>query len=208
MMTKPGRAAGCGFLLLCPHPANPPDLKDMMKRKKQKTITDWEAIRTRWEAGETDTSLSLEYGVSRAAIHKHRTKEQWVREVAPELRRKVTEKVAGVVADATPEERASAIDAEATRRAEVLKRHRAQWREVEKLRQQAITLAESATLLPDDNAEIVTQKADRAVAAFERAKFAKITAQTTSIIQTGERRAWGIEGIEDPLQGKVMVELD
>lgn len=79
-------------------------------------------------------------------------------------------KVAGVVAGCNPKKKAEAIDAEATRRADVVQRHRDEW---------------------DEHKGIV----DTAIGTkdFETAKLAKITAETLKIRQEAERKAWAID---------------
>jgi len=67
------------------------------------------------------------------------------------------------------------------KRAEVLARHRQEWKQVASLRQEALR--------------------DRLASpgqSFDRAKLAKITAEMTSIQQAGERKAWGLDDINIP----------
>jgi len=67
------------------------------------------------------------------------------------------------------------------KRAAVLARHRQEWKQVASLRQEALK----------DRASNPTQS-------FERAKLAKITAEMTSIQQSGERKAWGLDDVQIP----------
>lgn len=62
------------------------------------------------------------------------------------------------------------------KRAEVIARHRMEWRQIAVLRQEALKLRESD--LPG---------------AERRAKLAKLVAETTKIQQDGERKAWGLD---------------
>ena len=137
--------------------------------RRRKDI-DWETIRAEYEAGATQSDLSRRHGVSRKAIQNHIEAEGWTQDIEPALRRKVAEKVAGVVAGCDPQKKAEAIDAEAARRADVVQRHRDEW---------------------EEHKEIV----DKAVGArdFEAAKLAKITAETLKIRQEAERKAWNID---------------
>lgn len=134
---------------------------------------DWETIRAEYEAGATQSDLSRRHGVSRTAIQKHIEAEGWTQDVEPALQRKVAEKVAGVVAGCNPKKKAEAIDAEASRRADVVQRHRDEW---------------------EEHKQIV----DKAVGArdFEAAKLAKITAETLKIRQEAERKAWSIDAVQ------------
>lgn len=72
-------------------------------------------------------------------------------------------------------------------RAEVLDRHRREWAIPRKLSQEAVLLRD---LKPGE--------------AFDRAKMAKITAETLKILQDGERKAWGLDVGELP-PGDVLV---
>lgn len=67
------------------------------------------------------------------------------------------------------------------KRAEVLARHRQEWKQVATLRQEALR-----------------DRAANPGPSFERAKLAKITAEMTSIQQAGERKAWGLDDISIP----------
>lgn len=140
--------------------------------RRRKDI-DWETIRAEYEAGATQSDLSRRHGVSRTAIQKHIEAEGWTQDVEPALQRKVAEKVAGVVAGCNPKKKAEAIDAEASRRADVVQRHRDEW---------------------EEHKQIV----DKAVGArdFEAAKLAKITAETLKIRQEAERKAWSIDVVQ------------
>lgn len=62
------------------------------------------------------------------------------------------------------------------KRAEVLARHRQEWRQVAVLRQEALQLRQSEP-----------SKAD------QRMRLAKTTAETTKLQQEGERKAWGLD---------------
>jgi hypothetical protein len=67
------------------------------------------------------------------------------------------------------------------KRAAVLARHRQEWKQIAILRQEALNGRQAN---PGQS--------------FERAKLAKITAETTSIQQAGERKAWGLDDIQIP----------
>ena len=141
---------------------------------------DWPTIRAEYEAGETVSALARKFGCARRAIQQRIQKEGWAQDVEPAIRRKVAEKVAGVIAGATTKKKAAAMDAEATRRAAVVARHQVEWEQVAALRQ------ESLKVRHDDPGD-----------AFQRAKLAKITAEMTAIQQAGERKAWNLDA--DPV---------
>lgn len=131
---------------------------------------DWEKIRAEYEAGGTQAGLSRRHGCSRTAIQKRIESEGWSQDIRPVLERLTAEKVAGVVAGCNPKKKAQALDQEADRRHAVVVRHKEEW---------------------DRHQTII----DEAVANgdFDKAKLAKITAETIKIRQEGERKAWGLE---------------
>ena len=81
-----------------------------------------------------------------------------------------------MVASGNPKKKAAAIDAAADETAAVVRRHRQEWVQVAKLRQEAL---ERRVRDPKES--------------FERAKLAKITAEMTALQQAGERKAWGLD---------------
>ncbi|MDH4557810.1 hypothetical protein E8F11_22000 [Pseudomonas sp. BN417] len=82
-----------------------------------------------------------------------------------------------------------AEDAAIDLRADVLARHRKEW-------SAARAISVDAVRLRDSDPE----------KAFERAKLAKITAETLAIVQNGERRAWGLDVNEVPAATVVVIE--
>lgn len=137
----------------------------------------WQEIRAKREAGASFPALGKAFGISYQAIQKRAKREGWGdgSDVASVIRRKAAEKVAGVVAS-DPIKKAAAIDDEAEKLAEIVNRHRSEWRFVTTLRAEALV--------------------DRLVdvgKAFNKAKLAKITAEMTAIQQAGERKAWGLD---------------
>lgn len=130
----------------------------------------WEQIRAEREAGATFAELAERHSVSVGAIHKRAKAEGWDdgKDVAEVIRRKVNEKINGVVNAVSPKKRAEAIDAAAERGAEVVRRHQADWDEHR---------ARFGNV-PDD---------------FEVGKLAKISAEMLRIRHDGERRAWGLD---------------
>ena len=131
---------------------------------------DWETIRAEYEAGASQSDLARRHEVSRTAIQKHIEAEGWTQDIEPAIQRKVAEKVAGVVAGCNPKKKAEALDAEASRRADVVQRHRDEWEEHKHIVDSAIGAQD-----------------------FEAAKLAKITAETLKIRQEAERKAWAID---------------
>lgn len=131
---------------------------------------DWETIRAEYEAGATQADLARRHGVTRKAIQKHIRAEGWMQDVSSVINRLVDAKVVGIVAGCDPKKKAEALDRAADAKAAVMMRHKEEW-----TRHQ--TLIDDALKAGD----------------FNKAKLAKITAETLKIRQEGERKAWGIK---------------
>lgn len=131
---------------------------------------DWETIRAEYEAGASQSALSQRYGVSRKAIQKHITAEGWTQDVSGTISRMAEAKVAGIVAGCDPQKKAAAIDRAADAKAAVMVRHKEEWERHQALIDEALAEGD-----------------------FDKAKLAKITAETLKIRQEGERKAWGIQ---------------
>lgn len=150
---------------------------------------DWETIRAEYEAGASQSALARRYGLSRAAIQKHIKAEGWMQEVAETINRLTEAKVAGVVAGCNSQKKAEALDRAAEARADVIRRHKAEWEQHKAIMDDALKNSD-----------------------FERAKLAKITAETIRIRQDGERRAWGIQDRSEgsptvPVRAEVRLDL-
>lgn len=137
------------------------------------TQYDWETIRAEYEAGASQSDLAKRHGVSRKAIQKHIQAESWMQDVSGAINRLTEAKVAGVVAGCDPKKKAEALDRAADAKAAVIARHKAEWDEHKRIIDDALR-----------------DKGD-----FEKAKLAKITAETLKIRQEGERKAWGIQEV-------------
>ena len=139
---------------------------------------DWEAIRAEYEAGSSQSELSKKFGPSRKAIQKHIAAEGWTQDVSDVLTRMTEAKVAGVVAGCDPKKKAEALERAAEEKANVVQRHRDEWKQQEDLAKEAVANKD-----------------------FELAKLAKITAETIKIRQEGERKAWGLDKDEAKVDG-------
>jgi len=139
----------------------------------------WTEARARREAGESITDVAKWLGVDRALVSRRAKAESWSNgeDVEETIRRKVTEKVTGIVTACDPKKKAEALDAAASRRADVEIRHQIEWEEHKSLVDQAIAAQD-----------------------FDAAKLAKITAETLKIRQEGERKAWRLDTTAIPQQ--------
>ena len=135
---------------------------------------DWETIRAEYEAGASQSELAKRHGVSRTAIQKRIRSEGWMQDISGAITRLTEAKVAGVVAGCNPQKKAAALDRAADAKAAVILRHKEEWNKHQKLIEDALAAGD-----------------------FEKAKLAKITAETIRIRQEGERKAWGIQGVAD-----------
>ncbi len=131
---------------------------------------DWETIRAEYEAGASQAALAKRHGVSRTAIQKHIQSEGWMQDITGAVNRLTEAKVAGVVAGCNPQKKAAALERAADAKAEVIRRHKAEWDKHQCIIDDALANGD-----------------------FERAKLAKITAETIRIRQEGERKVWGIQ---------------
>ena len=134
---------------------------------------DWETIRAEYEAGSSMGKLSDKYGVDKAAISRRAKKEAWAQDVTGAVDRAVDAKVNGIVNTVDPEKKAAAIAFAADEKVAVIIRHREEWETQRALVTTAI------------------EKND-----FDKAKLAKITAETLKIRQEAERKAWGIRDVD------------
>ena len=150
---------------------------------------DWEAIRAEYEAGASQSDLARRYGVSRKAVQNRIKAEGWMQDVSHTIDRLTEAKVAGIVAGCDPQKKAEALNRAADAKADVIRRHKAEW----------------------DRHKIIMDEA-LANEDFNAAKLAKITAETLKIRQDGERRAWGIQDKSEsnpavPVRAEVRLDL-
>lgn len=142
---------------------------------------DWETIRAEYEAGATMGELSRKYGMSKSTLSVRAKKEGWTQDMIETLNRMANAKANGISNTDRPQKKAEALNAAADRKAAVITRHREEW-----VKHQAII---DEALNNND---------------FDRAKLAKITAETLKIRQEGERKAWGITDLPTENSTKAM----
>ena len=134
------------------------------------TQDQWDSVRAEREAGSSFRELAARHGVSDAAIVKRAKSEGWSdgKDVAEVIRRKVSEKVSGIVSTGNPKKKAEAIEAAASKAAAVVDMHKGEW------------------AAHRDRFGATTED-------FEDGKLAKINAEMLKIRQEGERRAHGLD---------------
>ena len=144
---------------------------------------DWETIRAEYEAGASMGELSRRHGVDKAAISRRAKKEGWIADLSEVVNRQAAAKVNGIVNTVDPKKRAEAVDRASDAKAAVIVRHKTEWERHQALIDEALEAGD-----------------------FDKAKLAKITAETLKIRQEGERRAWGItDRTETEVSGGVAV---
>lgn len=134
------------------------------------TADQWTEVRTRRETGESFGSLSKAFEINEAAICRRAKKEGWGHgmDVSAVVRRKVNEKVNGVLNGVDFKKTAQIIDAAAERGAALLRQHQQDW-EAHRTRFKEV---------PAD---------------FEEGKHAKISAEMLKIRHDGERVAYRLD---------------
>lgn len=143
-------------------------------------------------------------GVPRSTVGYYASRDNWkkkykygeVTKEAQEMADKYKSSVADLGPEVTPDQKTEVIkqiadDDAIAKRAELLARHRREW---------AAPRAMSA--------EAVQLRLEDAAKAFDRAKLAKITAETLMIVQNGERKAWGLDVGELPAGAVVVIERE
>lgn len=181
-----------------------------MGRPSKLSEDQWKECRAAYETGATARALGKRYGISHTTIVERAKAEGWTVDAEEAIRNRTREKATGVSDHADPVKKEQAIEAEADRRVEVLDRHKREWANVQALQNQAILLHQAA-VEPVLKGGKVTAGASldkaRAVEAFDLARFAKISAETTAIRHAGERKAIGMDNPDDDTRNvKVIVE--
>lgn len=144
---------------------------------------DWETIRAEYETGSTMGALSRRHGVTKAAISQRAKREGWVQDISGAVNRLAEAKVNGIVNTVNPQKKAAALDRAADAKAAVMRRHKEEWERHQKLIDEALAAGD-----------------------FDKAKLAKITAETLKIRQEGERKAWGIQDkVESDVSGGMVI---
>jgi hypothetical protein len=138
------------------------------------TADQWESVRAEREAGKSFAELSRQYGVSRQAIMKRSSKEGWGdgTDVNRIIRRKVAEKVTGIVTGCNRKKKAEALEDAAAKGVAIVLRHQRDW-----------------------EAHHNSYTVDGIAKDFEIGKSAKICAEMLAIRQKAERAAHGLEEV-------------
>lgn len=150
------------------------------------TADQWAEIRAEREAtGTSFRDLAIKYDISDVAIMKRARKEGWGdgADVGATIRRKVSEKVSGIVSGANQKRKAEILDQAAERGAQLIRQHQQDW--------EAHRLVFGA--VPTD---------------FESGKHAKISAEMLKIRHDGERSAYGLNEPGTGGEVKIVIERE
>lgn len=186
-----------------------PDEKPRNLRVGRPPISDerMAAARALYEGtpGMTLERVARETGMNASTIGLRAKAENWRKNFGPdrqmtEAAQKAADMFKAKIEDAGPEITAEqkavaaqevAAELAMDERAKMLDRHRREWAAPRAMSAEAVRLRESNSVL-----------------AFERAKLAKITAETLKIVQDGERKAWGLDVGELPAGAVVVIERE
>lgn len=154
-----------------------------MPRLSKLNQEQWDTVRAERESGCSFPELAAKHGVSHQAIQKRAKREGWSggEDVQEVIRRKVAEKVAGIVAAEHPEKRRQAMDDAADRVADVVRRHQEETNAIRERLYAGLKGHKAAT-----------DKAGKQLA-FEDLKAAKISSECLLNIHRAERQAWGLD---------------
>jgi hypothetical protein len=145
------------------------------------TKEQWAEVRSRYEAGEVVRHLAREYGVSHTAIILRAQSGGWVRDQEEAIRRRTLAKVTQTQTPRDQDALDRAVEAEAERRAAVLRRHREE------------TTAARSLLYDATKAVKEAKTATELSHGEKRMRSAKAAAETLAKLHDVERRAWGFD---------------
>lgn len=161
------------------------------------TQAQWAELKVARWTGKRVVELAREYGISHAAISKRAKAEAWLEntDVESAIRRKVAEKVTGIVTSDDAKKRDAALDSEAEKRAKVIERHRIEIDAVRERLYAGLAVHKSASeRLKDrtDEKALRLALAEKKIA-FEDLKAAKISSECMQNIHLLEWTAWGLD---------------
>lgn len=143
----------------------------------------WQEMRAKRVAGASYREIAQQFGCDPTYVFQKSKAENWDdgRDSEALVRARLADKLNGVVHELDPVKKAEALDAEANRRAEIIRRHR---EEPHHARERVY-----AGLKAHREAKAKEEKS----LAFDDLKAAKIASEALQIIQSMERKAWGLD---------------
>lgn len=152
----------------------------------------WAELRLAYESGtRTQRALAREFGIAHTTLQTRIKAEDWYRDPTKEVEVATVANLAGIPVTGSEEDRKAAIEVEAERRANVLRRHRDEWVKLEKYRDLSLEELENAVpreVCNEDGIVIsVIEPAYRKTYAF------KAQVEALASRQKAERLAWGVD---------------
>lgn len=146
----------------------------------------WPQIRAEYEAGNSLTSLAKKHKVGPASIHRRVKSEAWAEPTSQDIIRiKALERAAGVRNSpgegVDEQKKAEAIEEEAERIAEIIRKHREEPKAVR------------AMLYDGVKAHRAAKTGEEKRLAFDDLKAAKISSEILANLHALERKAWGLD---------------
>lgn len=134
------------------------------------TVDQWVEVRARRETGESFPALARAFDIDHSAIVRRAKKEGWGdgSDVGATVRRKVTEKLTGIITSDDPQKKAQILDQAAEKGAAIILKQQQDWDAHRRMFGE----------VPVD---------------FETGKHAKISAEMLKIRHEGERTAYGLD---------------
>ena len=189
------------------------------------TPDQWDEIRARYEGGLSATKLAAKYGVTRQGIMKRVNKEGWIQDLSRDIERTTRAKVQRTpverpqdidtqgaeqevtypTAEKLPprnrkkltHERREVIESESDKLAKIILRHREEWNIPDTMLITALKVGGVMPWSDKDRAAGLPEKHAKD-SMFDMLKSARITIEILSMKQNGQRRAWGLDRIEQP----------
>lgn len=152
----------------------------------------WTELRLAYESGRgTQRALAREFGIAHTTLQSRIKAEGWYRNPSKEVEVATIVHLTGIPTTGNEEDRLAAVEVEAARRANVIRRHRDEWDGLEKYRE--MSLKELETAQPRE----VTNEDGLVIAVIEpsyRKTFAfKAQVEALASRQKAERLAWGLD---------------
>ena len=144
------------------------------QRRKKRRVIDWERIKFEYSTGVDIKTLVDKFKIDRSTIYKRIANEGWKRCLTEEVNARADLISTGVSTNDDPKKKEEAINDMARRVAAVKLKYRVAWED-----------------------HIYQTQEARDAENFDRLKCLKIAAETMSIAQKGEYKAWGIKDPEN-----------
>jgi hypothetical protein len=165
------------------------------------SAAEWAEIRGKWEAGESPTEITRQYGIKRPRIYERAKKENWPRPETVDVRQSVEEHLSNIAGSDTRVERVKAVADAADELSYMVQGHRQAWRDVKAILMESIKVALDRNYKPPGWTPPIDQHGNEVDFDLpQRMAYSKALAQLYKTLtegmltaQEGERRAHGID---------------